>query len=72
MTVSHSLASHVAGVRSARCASPWNLSGRSIIFVEIPAFNHSDRMMQTRIPDLISRWLKKTAYVLYVIFMQLV
>ena len=63
MTVSHSLESSMAEVKSARCTSPWNLSGRSVVFVEMPAFNHSDLAMQMKIPYLISRWLTKTLYV---------
>ena len=63
MIVNNTLESSIAEVKSARCTSPWNLSGRSIIFVEIPAFNHSDLAMQMRIPYLISRWLTKTSYV---------
>ena len=63
MIVNNSLESSIAEVRSTKCTSPWNLSGRSIIFVEIPAFNHSDLAMQMKIPYLISRWLTKTSYV---------
>ena len=64
MTVSHSLESPITDVKSAKCTSPWNLSGRSVVFVEIPAFNHSDLAMQMKIPYLISRWLTKISYVL--------
>ena len=72
MTVSHSLESPIADVKSAKCTSLWNFSGRSVIFVEIPAFNHSDPATQIKIPYLISRWLTKTSYVLlYFILMQL-
>ena len=63
MTVNHSLESPVADVKSAKCTSPWNLSGRSVVFVEIPAFNHPDIAMQMKIPYLVSRWLTKTSYV---------
>ena len=33
-----------------KCTSPCNPSGCSVIFVEIPAFNHSDSTMQKKIP----------------------
>ena len=40
-------------IRCRRCwkTSPCNPSGLSVIFVEIPAFNHSNSAMQKRIPD---------------------
>jgi hypothetical protein len=63
MVVNHSLESSIAEVKSTKFTSPWNLSGRSVVFVEIPAFNHSNLAMQMRIPYLISRWLTKTSYV---------
>ena len=71
MTVCHSLESSIAEVKSAKCTSPWNLSGRKIIFVEIPAFNHSDLAMQMKIPHLIRKWLTQISYVLlYFILMR--
>lgn len=64
MVVNNSLESSIAEVKSTQSTnSPWNSSGRSVIFVEIPAFNHSDLAMQMKIPYLISRWLTKTSYV---------
>ena len=41
----------VSDVESIKCTSPCNPSGRSVILVEIPAFNHSNSTMQKRIPD---------------------
>ena len=40
-------------IRCRRCwkTSPCNPSGLSVIFVEIPAFNHSNSAIQKRIPD---------------------
>ena len=62
MTVGHSMESTcVKDVKSARC-SPWNLSGRSVVFVEIPA-NHSDPVTEAMIPSLINTWLTKIVYV---------
>ena len=63
MIVNNSLESFIAEVKSTKRNSPWNLSDRSVIFVEMPAFNHSDLAMQMKIPYLISRWLTKTSYV---------
>jgi hypothetical protein len=60
MAVNHSIVSEAEDVESIKCTSPWNPSGRSVIFVEIPAFNHSDATMQKKIPELISRWLNRT------------
>jgi hypothetical protein len=64
MNVNNSLESSIAEVKSTKCTSPWNSSGRSVVFVEIPAFNHSDVAMQMKIPYLITRWLTKISYVL--------
>jgi hypothetical protein len=67
MAVNHSIVSGAGDVESFKCtASPWNPFGRSVIFVEIPAFNHSDTMMQKKIPDFISRWLNRNRYVLHI------
>ena len=63
MIVNNSLESSIAEVKSTKRNSPWNLSDRSVIFVEMPAFNHSDLAMQMKIPYLISRWLTKISYV---------
>ena len=63
MIINNSLESSIAEVKSTKCTSPWNLFGRSVIFVEIPAFKHSDLAMQIKIHYLISRWLTKTSYV---------
>ena len=49
MIVNNSLESSIAQVKSIKCTSPWNLSGRSVIFVEIPAFNHSDLAMRMKL-----------------------
>ena len=38
-------------VESIERTSPCNPSGRSVVFVEMPAFNHSNSTMQKRIPD---------------------
>ncbi|KAF8811035.1 hypothetical protein BYT27DRAFT_7185145 [Phlegmacium glaucopus] len=57
MVVNHTLATCADDVESIRCTSPWNPSGRTVIFVEIPAFNHSDPTIQKKIPELITRWL---------------
>ena len=65
MVVNNKLDSSTAEIKS---TSPWNLFGRSVIFVEIPAFNHSDIEMQAKIPHLISRWLTKNTYVSPVFF----
>ena len=64
MAVNHSIVSDAEDVESIKCTSPWNPFGRSVIFVEIPAFNHSDATMHKKIPELISRWLDRTKYVL--------
>ena len=45
------IVSDAGDVESIKCTSPCNYSGRSVIFVEIPAFNHSNSTMQKRIPD---------------------
>ena len=38
-------------VESIECTSPCNPSGRSVVFVEMPAFNRSNSTMQNWIPD---------------------
>ena len=63
MIINNSLESFIAEVKSTKRNSPWNLSDRSVIFVEMPAFNHSDLAMQMKIPYLISRRLTKISYV---------
>ena len=50
MIINNSLESFIAEVKSTKRNSPWNLSDRSVIFVEMPAFNHSDLAMQMKIP----------------------
>ena len=51
MIVNISLESSIAEVQSTKYTSPWNPSERCvIIFVGIPAFNHSDLAMQMKIP----------------------
>ena len=64
MVVNHTLATCADDVESFRCTSPWNPFGRTIIFVEIPAFNHSDPTMQKKIPELITKWLTSIWYAL--------
>ena len=64
MTVNHGLSTFAQNIES---TSPWNFSGREVTFAEIPAFNHSDITMQRKIPDLISKWIAKTWYVVYII-----
>jgi len=61
MAINHELESHAVDVESVRCTSPWNLSGRRVVFVEIPAFNHSKLAMQRNIPNLITRWMIKNS-----------
>ena len=43
--------SNAEDVESIECTSPCKPSGRSVIFVEMPAFNHSNSTMQKKIPD---------------------
>ena len=66
MAVNDDLESRAVHVESVRCTSPWNLSGRSVVFVEIPA--HTNQTMQRVI---ITRWLIKNLYVLSINSMRL-
>jgi len=45
-------------IHAFKCTSPWNPYRRSVIFVDIPAFNHSTLDIQRRVPDLITNWLE--------------
>jgi len=51
------LVSRTKNIQMFKCTSPWNPYGRSIVFVDMPAFNHSKLDIQRRVPDLINTWL---------------
>ncbi|KAF8811036.1 hypothetical protein BYT27DRAFT_7185146 [Phlegmacium glaucopus] len=52
------LVSCTKSIQMFKCTSPWNPFGRSVIFVDMPAFNHSKLDVQRRVPDLINAWLE--------------
>ena len=52
------LVSCTKSIQTFKCTSPWNPYGRSIIFVDVPAFNHSKLDIQRKVPGLISTWLE--------------
>ena len=63
MIVNNSLESSISEVKTQNVLVLEIYPEASVIFVEIPAFNHSDLAMQMKLPYLISRWLTKTSYV---------
>jgi len=52
------LVSCTKNIQMFKCTSPWNPYRRSVVFVDMPAFNHSKIDVQRRVPDLINAWLE--------------
>ncbi|GBE84551.1 P-loop containing nucleoside triphosphate hydrolase protein [Sparassis latifolia] len=58
VSVGHGLASRTSTVKTVKCLIPNDGDGRSVIFVDTPAFNNSEKTI-AEVENVLERWLKQ-------------